>query len=78
MIRSVSAGDRTMTGYTVHTGSNQKFTAGWDHIFQGVSSNKKSASSISAGKKKVAAPPKAAKKKGTSQGVAIKKAKRTR
>lgn len=22
-----------MTGYTVHTGSNEKFTAGWDAIF---------------------------------------------
>lgn len=24
-----------MTGYTVHTGSNQKFSIGWDRIFQG-------------------------------------------
>jgi hypothetical protein len=23
-----------MTGYTVHTGSNQKFSSGWDRIFQ--------------------------------------------
>jgi len=22
-----------MTGYTVHTGSNEKFTEGWDSIF---------------------------------------------
>lgn len=22
-----------MTGYTVHTGSNEKFSAGWDNIF---------------------------------------------
>lgn len=22
-----------MTGYTVHTGSNQKFASGWDRIF---------------------------------------------
>lgn len=22
-----------MTGYTVHTGSNDKFSAGWDNIF---------------------------------------------
>ncbi len=24
-----------MTGYTVHTGSSQKFTQGWDQIFSG-------------------------------------------
>lgn len=24
-----------MTGYTVHTGSNDKFSKGWDNIFQG-------------------------------------------
>jgi hypothetical protein len=24
-----------MTGYTVHTGSNQKFSQGWDQIFSG-------------------------------------------
>lgn len=24
-----------MTGYTVHTGSNDKFSSGWDRIFQG-------------------------------------------
>jgi hypothetical protein len=23
-----------MTGYTVHTGSNQKFASGWDRIFK--------------------------------------------
>jgi hypothetical protein len=23
-----------MTGYTVHTGSNDKFSSGWDRIFQ--------------------------------------------
>ena len=32
-----------MTGYTVHTGSNKKFIAGWDQIFQGTTSTKKSA-----------------------------------
>jgi len=26
-----------MTGYTVHTGSNEKFTEGWDKIFGGTS-----------------------------------------
>ena len=29
-----------MTGYTVHTGSNKKFIAGWDQIFQGTKSPK--------------------------------------
>ncbi len=29
-----------MTGYTVHTGSNKKFIAGWDQIFQGTTSTK--------------------------------------
>lgn len=29
-----------MTGYTVHTGSSEKFASGWDRIFQG---NEKSA-----------------------------------
>jgi hypothetical protein len=24
-----------MTGYTVHTGSNVKFSTGWDNIFSG-------------------------------------------
>ena len=24
-----------MTGYTVHTGSNDKFSSGWDRVFQG-------------------------------------------
>ena len=65
-----------MTGYTVHTGSNQKFTTGWDHIFPGVGSTKKSASPNGAGKKKVASPPKAAKKKkGTAKQAVTKKSK---
>lgn len=24
-----------MTGYTVHTGSNDKFSSGWDRVFKG-------------------------------------------
>ena len=32
-----------MTGYTVHTGSTEQFTAGWDHIFSGDSKTKKKA-----------------------------------
>ncbi len=67
-----------MTGYTVHTGSNQKFTTGWDHIFQGVGSTRKPASSSGSGKKKVTSPPKAAKKKGTSKKTATKQTKRSK
>ena len=32
-----------MTGYTVHTGSTEQFTAGWDHIFSGARKTKKKA-----------------------------------
>ena len=67
-----------MTGYTVHTGSNQKFTSGWDNIFPGVGSTKKSGSSSGTGRKKVAAPLKAAKKKGTAKKAVTKKTKRSK
>jgi hypothetical protein len=29
-----------MTGYTVHTGSNEKFTSGWDRVFRSVGPKK--------------------------------------
>lgn len=32
-----------MTGYTVHTGSTEKFSTGWDQIFKANSTAKKSA-----------------------------------
>lgn len=38
------------TGYTVHTGSNEKFVAGWDHIFSGErkkSNGKKATAAVS-------------------------------
>jgi topoisomerase IA-like protein len=41
-------GGERMTGYTVHTGSNEKFTDGWDQIFSG---GKKSAKKKTAKKK---------------------------
>ena len=50
-----------MTGYTVHTGTSKKFTAGWDSIFD----SKKSAGNKS-GKKKTAK--KAASAKSKSDG----------
>lgn len=59
-----------MTGYTVHTGSNKKFVSGWDQIFQGTASTKKSATGMSA-KKKVTK--KAANKLPVKQKVTLKK-----
>ena len=34
-----------MTGYTVHTGSTEKFAAGWDVIFKGARRAKSAAGS---------------------------------
>lgn len=48
-----------MTGYTVHTGSNDKFSAGWDNIFQ---------------KPKAAAKPKAAPAKAAKKATKARKA----
>lgn len=39
---------RIMTGYTVHTGSNQKFSSGWDRIFSGDSPKKGAKSAMGA------------------------------
>lgn len=35
-----------MTGYTVHTGSNNKFREGWDRVFQSKSAKTKSPAKI--------------------------------
>ena len=66
-----------MTGYTVNTGSTQKFSEGWDRIFSGQATSagakKKSAAAApasSSGSKKPAkkaAPAKAAKAVGKSR-----------
>jgi hypothetical protein len=32
-----------MTGYTVHTGSNEKFSSGWDRVFGGHTSKRRKA-----------------------------------
>jgi len=60
-----------MTGYTVHTGSNDKFAAGWDQIFSAGSPPKKKG-------KQEAAESKAARKaeKGKAGKSGSKKAKR--
>lgn len=39
-----------MTGYTVNTGSNEKFSEGWDRIFSGSTQSKKSKTSAGATK----------------------------
>ncbi|MEW4489542.1 hypothetical protein AB1L42_15780 [Thalassoglobus sp. JC818] len=55
-----------MTGYTVHTGSNDKFRDGWDNIFSKpkskTASKKKAATKKVAPKKKAAAAKKKKKK----------------
>ena len=48
-----------MTGYTVHTGSSEKFTQGWDQIFQGQKKSTAKAEDKPAAKKA----PKSSKKK---------------
>lgn len=48
-----------MTGYTVHTGSNEKFSSGWDNIFGG--------SKTAAGKSKTADAKAAKSEKKTSK-----------
>ncbi|MBW3539674.1 MAG: hypothetical protein KY476_05335 [Planctomycetes bacterium] len=55
-----------MTGYTVHTGSNDKFREGWDRIFQGggAAGKRKAAGKSAAGAK---ARKSAKAKKGGSQ-----------
>ncbi len=56
-----------MTGYTVHTGSNIKFSGGWDNIFGG--KKKPAAKSASAEKSatKKPASKKSAKKKAAKK-----------
>jgi hypothetical protein len=49
-----------MTGYTVHTGSNVKYSSGWDNIFSGPPRKTKATAKKKPAKKK--SPP--SKKKG--------------
>lgn len=56
-----------MTGYTVHTGSTEKFSAGWDNIFGGVKTGGAKPA------KAAAKPAKAAAKKAAKSGKAGKK-----
>jgi hypothetical protein len=59
---------RVMTGYTVHTGSSEKFSGGWDKIF-----GTKKTTAAPAGKKATA---KAAKKKSAGSSKKAKGKKR--
>jgi hypothetical protein len=46
-----------MTGYTVHTGTNDKFAAGWDNVFsagKGKKADKKPATGAKKAEKKAA------------------------
>lgn len=52
-----------MTGYTVHTGSNEKFSGGWDKIFGGKDGAKKVTSARPFKKKAAHAAKKRIKKK---------------
>ena len=55
-----------MTGYTVHTGTNDKFSAGWDNIFaagKGKKGEKKAAEGTKKSEKKVAKAEKKANRK---------------
>jgi hypothetical protein len=45
-------GAKTMTGYTVHTGSSVKFSAGWDNIFSGTPRKTKATAKKKPAKKK--------------------------
>lgn len=44
-----------MTGYTVHTGSTEKFSTNWDQIFSGKKGAAKAEPQAKAAKKKAAA-----------------------
>jgi hypothetical protein len=52
-----------MTGYTVHTGSTEKFTEGWDNIFSDHPQPAKKSKSKKPAKKKAASGKATAKKK---------------
>ena len=60
-----------MTGYTVHTGSSEKFSSGWDRIFSNDSGKGKKTKQQSAGKKST-------KKKATAKAASKSTKKRTK
>ncbi|HEX4073600.1 MAG TPA: hypothetical protein VHX68_20640 [Planctomycetaceae bacterium] len=52
-----------MTGYTVHTGSNVKYSTGWDNVFSGPPRKTKAAAKKKPAKKKPAKKKSAPRKK---------------
>lgn len=66
-----------MTGYTVNTGSNQKFSMGWDQVFNRSANRKKGAEGTTTGAagkkaaKKVAADNRSASMQRTSVGAPV-------
>ncbi|MBS0203277.1 MAG: hypothetical protein JSS49_10290 [Planctomycetes bacterium] len=56
-----------MTGYTVHTGSNEKFSAGWDQIFSGQAQPAKKGAAATGKKGKKGASAAASGKRGTKK-----------
>lgn len=58
-----------MTGYTVHTGSNENFSSGWDAIFGGARGKKPAAKATKkvAGTKKATGAKKPAKRSATKK-----------
>ena len=59
-----------MTGYTVHTGTSEKFSAGWDNIFtagKGTKAKKKAAADDKKAEKSKSAKASSAKKKSSKK-----------
>ncbi len=52
-----------MTGYTVHTGSTEKFAEGWDQIFKSEAKKRKARAKKAAARKSAAAAPRAKSRK---------------
>lgn len=73
-----------MTGYTVHTGTSDEYTSGWDRIFQDAKKGPKNSSSSKSGKasgktaKKNTAASKSSKKAQSGNPKATKKASSSR
>ena len=56
-----------MTGYTVHTGSNIKFSGGWDRIFSGKANGSSKPKTSAPASAKKAAAKKSTKKKASKK-----------
>lgn len=65
-VRSDDCEELQMTGYTVHTGSSDKFAAAWDRVFQGGAMSSSEGVAADSEKKKKAVTQ--AKKAGAAKG----------